>query len=203
MSLLITLFQIIYRLYIQYTQSLSTYNHPPVSCLIRVSLHLTMAVMIRLPPPEDTEVFTGRPPATTSDLISDDDRSIAADSWSIKSDYGSTLDDDQRHADASEALSAVIYPPISDYRLYTHLSLSLCMHIYLFIFLCQWVYFICNRRITRDRCLYLCMTEFRGFIWTSLRNRLKNVDECAAIGTMTCVWELVVSVLDFRIRNFK
>ncbi|KAL8099241.1 uncharacterized protein LOC141684654 [Apium graveolens] len=74
-----------------------------------------MAVMIRLPPPEDTEVVTTRPPATISDLISDDDRSIAADSWSIKSDYGSTLDDDQRHADASEALSAVIYPPISDY----------------------------------------------------------------------------------------
>jgi len=31
---------------------------------------------------------------------------VAADSWSIKSDYGSILDDDQRHADAAEALSA-------------------------------------------------------------------------------------------------
>eukprot|EP00249_Psilotum_nudum_P011941 c23480_g1_i1 orf=380-1483(-) len=37
---------------------------------------------------------------------SDDDRSIAADSWSVKSEYGSTLDgDDQRHADA-ECLAA-------------------------------------------------------------------------------------------------
>lgn len=42
---------------------------------------------------------------STADLVSDDDRSIAADSWSIKSDYGSTLDDEQRHADAAEALS--------------------------------------------------------------------------------------------------
>ncbi|KAL5554887.1 hypothetical protein UlMin_037123 [Ulmus minor] len=39
------------------------------------------------------------------DLVSDDERSIAADSWSIKSEYGSTLDDEQRHADAAEALS--------------------------------------------------------------------------------------------------
>ncbi|KAD4888369.1 hypothetical protein E3N88_20442 [Mikania micrantha] len=54
---------------------------------------------------EDTDVTQIRQPLT-ADLISDDDRSIAADSWSIKSDYGSTLDDDQRHADASEALAA-------------------------------------------------------------------------------------------------
>ncbi|KAI4387644.1 hypothetical protein MLD38_000062 [Melastoma candidum] len=40
-----------------------------------------------------------------SDLISDDDRSVAADSWSIKSEYGSTLDDDQRHVDAADALN--------------------------------------------------------------------------------------------------
>ncbi|KAI3726436.1 hypothetical protein L1987_66233 [Smallanthus sonchifolius] len=59
---------------------------------------------IRLPP-EDTDVSQTRQPLT-ADLISDDDRSIAADSWSIKSDYGSTLDEDQRHADASEALAA-------------------------------------------------------------------------------------------------
>lgn len=70
---------------------------------------------IRLPP-EDTDVSQARAPATT-DLISDDDRSVAADSWSIKSDYGSTLDDDQRHADASEALSAATYRAASDYRL--------------------------------------------------------------------------------------
>lgn len=70
---------------------------------------------IRLPP-EDTDVSQIRPPLT-ADLISDDDRSIAADSWSIKSDYGSTLDDDQqRHADASEALAAP-HRAASDYRL--------------------------------------------------------------------------------------
>ncbi|XP_052204724.1 uncharacterized protein LOC127809735 [Diospyros lotus] len=56
--------------------------------------------------PEDSDVSQARPPAA-ADLISDDDRSVAADSWSIKSDYGSsTVDDDQRHADASEALAA-------------------------------------------------------------------------------------------------
>ncbi|MFS7973470.1 hypothetical protein Hanom_Chr09g00856891 [Helianthus anomalus] len=60
---------------------------------------------IRLPP-EDTDVTQPTRQPLTADLISDDDRSIAADSWSIKSDYGSTLDDDQRHADASEALAA-------------------------------------------------------------------------------------------------
>ncbi|KAF9600799.1 hypothetical protein IFM89_012538 [Coptis chinensis] len=56
-------------------------------------------------PPEDTEIHQTRV-ASTADLISDDDRSVAADSWSIKSDYGSTLDDDQRHVDASDALSS-------------------------------------------------------------------------------------------------
>ncbi|KAI3669665.1 hypothetical protein L6452_40994 [Arctium lappa] len=65
-------------------------------------------------PPEDTDASQVRLPLTT-DLISDDDRSVAADSWSIKSDYGSTLDDDQRHADASEALAAAPYRAASDY----------------------------------------------------------------------------------------
>lgn len=65
-------------------------------------------------PPEDGDVSQMRQPST-ADLISDDDRSVAADSWSIKSDYGSTLDDDQRHADASEALAAATYPAASDY----------------------------------------------------------------------------------------
>ncbi|XP_016490507.1 uncharacterized protein LOC107810267 [Nicotiana tabacum] len=54
--------------------------------------------------PEDSDVTQLRPPAA-ADLISDDDRSVAADSWSIKSEYGSTLDDEQRHADATEALN--------------------------------------------------------------------------------------------------
>jgi SAM-dependent methyltransferase len=37
-------------------------------------------------------------------MASDDDRSVAADSWSIKSDYGSTLDDEQRYADTADVL---------------------------------------------------------------------------------------------------
>lgn len=37
---------------------------------------------------------------------SDDERSVAADSWSVKSEYGSTLDgDDPRHVDAADALA--------------------------------------------------------------------------------------------------
>ncbi|XP_028797319.1 EEF1A lysine methyltransferase 2 [Neltuma alba] len=51
----------------------------------------------------------------SADLVSDDDRSVAADSWSIKSDYGSTLDDEQRHADAAEALSNANFRAASDY----------------------------------------------------------------------------------------
>ncbi|KAL3527000.1 hypothetical protein ACH5RR_011656 [Cinchona calisaya] len=69
---------------------------------------------IRLPP-EDSDASQARPPAA-ADLISDDDRSVAADSWSIKSDYGSTLDDEQRHFDASEALSAANFRAASDYN---------------------------------------------------------------------------------------
>ncbi|XP_062107480.1 uncharacterized protein LOC133818561 [Humulus lupulus] len=71
---------------------------------------------IRLQPPEDSDIShqsRATPPA--ADLVSDDDRSIAADSWSIKSEYGSTLDDDQRHADAAEALSAGNFRAASDY----------------------------------------------------------------------------------------
>lgn len=66
-------------------------------------------------PPEDSEQQI-RPAPVAGDLVSDDDRSVAADSWSIKSEYGSTLDDEQRHADAAEALSAVNFRAASDYR---------------------------------------------------------------------------------------
>lgn len=69
---------------------------------------------IRLPPDESDVAQAARQVAAV-DLISDDDRSVAADSWSIKSDYGSTLDDDQRHADAAEALSAAACRAASDY----------------------------------------------------------------------------------------
>ncbi|KAL4582481.1 hypothetical protein LXL04_007031 [Taraxacum kok-saghyz] len=75
--------------------------------------HLPTMAGARLPP-EDNDASQVRLLPTT-DLISDDDRSVAADSWSIKSDYGSTLDDDQRHADASEALAAAPYRTASDY----------------------------------------------------------------------------------------
>ena len=72
-------------------------------------------------PPEDSDLsqqIRSAPPAA-ADLVSDDDRSVAADSWSIKSEYGSTLDDDQRHADAAEALSAANFRAASDYRFRT------------------------------------------------------------------------------------
>ncbi|CAK7322824.1 unnamed protein product [Dovyalis caffra] len=61
---------------------------------------------IRLQPEESADLTQIRAAGASGDLVSDDERSVAADSWSIKSDYGSTLDDDQRHADAAEALSA-------------------------------------------------------------------------------------------------
>lgn len=67
-------------------------------------------------PPEDSELLPTRPP-TTADLFSDDDRSVAADSWSIKSEYGSTLDDEQRHVDAAEVLAGGNFAAAaSDYR---------------------------------------------------------------------------------------
>ncbi|QCE12909.1 EEF1A lysine methyltransferase 2 [Vigna unguiculata] len=67
--------------------------------------------------PEDSDVSqqSRAVAVAASDLVSDDDRSVAADSWSIKSEYGSTLDDDQRHADAAEALSNANLRPNSDY----------------------------------------------------------------------------------------
>lgn len=70
---------------------------------------------IRLPPEDSDLSQQTRSTTVAADLVSDDDRSIAADSWSIKSEYGSTLDDDQRHADAAEALSAANFRAASDY----------------------------------------------------------------------------------------
>lgn len=70
-------------------------------------------------PPEESELIPQQQTtraAAAGDLVSDDERSVAADSWSIKSDYGSTLDDEQRHADAAEALSSANFPPSSEYR---------------------------------------------------------------------------------------
>lgn len=68
--------------------------------------------------PEDSDISQQRTAAAATpptELVSDDDRSVAADSWSIKSEYGSTLDDEQRHADASDALAAANLPPSSEY----------------------------------------------------------------------------------------
>ncbi|KAI0522791.1 hypothetical protein KFK09_005176 [Dendrobium nobile] len=65
-------------------------------------------------PPDDSDLPQPRAQAP-ADLISDDDRSVAADSWSIKSEYGSTLDDDQRHVDAAEVLSSGNFQAASDY----------------------------------------------------------------------------------------
>ncbi|MQM19683.1 hypothetical protein Taro_052691 [Colocasia esculenta] len=64
-------------------------------------------------PPEDVDLPhpARAPPAAAADLVSDDDRSVAADSWSIKSEYGSTLDDEQRQADV---LSSCNFPAPSD-----------------------------------------------------------------------------------------
>ncbi|CAL9190050.1 unnamed protein product [Musa hybrid cultivar] len=75
-------------------------------------------------PPEDSDLQPPRVPAATAaaaaaapaEMISDDDRSVAADSWSIKSEYGSTLDDEQRHVDAAEVLLGCNFPAAaSDY----------------------------------------------------------------------------------------
>lgn len=77
--------------------------------------------------PEDSDVSQQARAVALSavDLVSDDDRSIAADSWSIKSEYGSTLDDDQRHADAAEALSNANLRATSDYRFHSSSPLSI------------------------------------------------------------------------------
>ena len=79
-------------------------------------LALNLMAGIKLAPEEPETTPQQQARATTDSLASDDDRSIAADSWSIKSEYGSTLDDDQRHADAAEALSSANFRVSSDYR---------------------------------------------------------------------------------------
>ncbi|KAK4751935.1 hypothetical protein SAY87_020733 [Trapa incisa] len=59
--------------------------------------------------PENSELpQANRPAVAPSHLISQDDQSIAADSWSITSEYGSTLDDDQRDVDAQDAADGLL-----------------------------------------------------------------------------------------------
>lgn len=51
----------------------------------------------------------------SDDERSVDERSIAADSWSVKSEYGSTLDgDDQRHVDVTEIMATVTHEAINE-----------------------------------------------------------------------------------------
>ncbi|XP_038701303.1 protein-lysine N-methyltransferase EFM4-like isoform X2 [Tripterygium wilfordii] len=91
-------------------------------------------------PPDESDVSLQQQLLTrvtgAGNLVSDDERSVAADSWSIKSDYGSILDDEQRHADAAEALSFGNFHTASDYRfgvdvmdVVTSLTKSLCIEI--------------------------------------------------------------------------
>jgi len=78
---------------------------------------------IRWPPDEMEQVHSlGRGEGArqgdtdASTHYSDDERSVAADSWSVKSEYGSTLDgEDQRNADVVDALNAQFRP--ADYIL--------------------------------------------------------------------------------------
>uniref|UniRef100_A0A2P2LW63 Protein-lysine N-methyltransferase n=1 Tax=Rhizophora mucronata TaxID=61149 RepID=A0A2P2LW63_RHIMU len=70
---------------------------------------------LRLQPEEAENCQQQAARSGAGELVSDDDRSVAADSWSIKSDYGSTLHDEQRHVDAAEALSAGNFRVASDY----------------------------------------------------------------------------------------
>ncbi|XP_062218038.1 uncharacterized protein LOC133918262 [Phragmites australis] len=88
--------------------------------LVAISHPNTRSAMagIRLTP-EEPELPVGTPPRPQLppsvagaggsgglEVASDDERSVAADSWSVRSEYGSTLDDDQRYADAADMLAA-------------------------------------------------------------------------------------------------
>lgn len=96
--------------------------------LLLITLFLSSMAGIRLQPEDSDASNQARAVAlSAADLVSDDDRSVAADSWSIKSEYGSTLDDDQRHADAAEALSNVNLRAPSDYRFHSASPISLSL----------------------------------------------------------------------------
>ncbi|XP_047057980.1 uncharacterized protein LOC124664521 [Lolium rigidum] len=70
-------------------------------------------------------IAAGGPPG---EMASDDDRSVAADSWSIKSDYGSTLDDEQCYADTAEVLLASSRPSSGSAAAPSACSSSLSAH---------------------------------------------------------------------------
>lgn len=63
-----------------------------------------------------TRADVARPGDVDASHNSDDERSVAADSWSVKSEYGSTLDgDDLRQSDSVDAMAAANFRP-TDYR---------------------------------------------------------------------------------------
>ncbi|KAL3684254.1 hypothetical protein R1sor_002276 [Riccia sorocarpa] len=67
-------------------------------------------------PPEESDAQPRQGDFDTHSHYSDDERSLAADSWSVKSEYGSTLDgDDPRQSDAMEALAVAAGNLRSDY----------------------------------------------------------------------------------------
>ncbi|CAM6081606.1 unnamed protein product [Calypogeia fissa] len=76
---------------------------------------------LRWPPPEvsndqaQTRADVLRQTDVDASHYSDDERSVAADSWSVKSEYGSTLDgDDLRQSDSVDAMAAANFRP-TDY----------------------------------------------------------------------------------------
>ncbi|KAG0465307.1 hypothetical protein HPP92_019471 [Vanilla planifolia] len=98
--------------YLSYKIEYQVLCRPPFSifCLDREMAGIRLVI-------QDSELVPPRPPPAAGsalDMVSDDDRSVAADSWSVKSDYGSTMDDGQRHVDAAEVLSSCNFPNASD-----------------------------------------------------------------------------------------
>jgi hypothetical protein len=72
-------------------------------------------VGFRRVPDADADFRFSEDQIKSDDERSLDDRSIAADSWSVKSEYGSTLDgDDQRHVDVTEAMASIAHEAIHE-----------------------------------------------------------------------------------------
>lgn len=74
---------------------------------------------LRWPPEVSNQAQTRADVSRQGDVdtshYSDDERSVAADSWSVKSEYGSTLDgDDLRQSDSVDAMAAANFRP-TDY----------------------------------------------------------------------------------------
>lgn len=72
-------------------------------------------VVIRLASEDAKLLHRARATSFAIDLVSNNNQSMAADFWSVKIKYGSTLDDDQHNVDAVETLSAGNLHVASDY----------------------------------------------------------------------------------------